>query len=160
MRRYFKPPLPQHLSQLDDPLRALLVLAVVVQNNIPKDLQRALGMTGLDVKTVETTYADSIARLRELQCSAELLSAEQVGKWILARIGEMALGATSPAELAQAARALSKLPDWVRDPQTSAIERDARRLEAQARALKAQTTSSAALSARDSGRWVDLCVGF
>jgi hypothetical protein len=129
----FVPPLPLHLAELGDPLRALLVLSVVVSKSIPKELQELIGIHGIDVEAVEKTYGHSISRLRELQLTAELLSPQQVGQWIVARIGEMTLGASTPGQLAACGRALSKLPEWISDPELHELERTTRKAECSAR---------------------------
>jgi hypothetical protein len=134
----FVPPLPYHYAELHDPLRAMLMLCVVVKNNIPEELQALIGLCGLDVEALEAAYAKPIARLRELETCRQLLTPEYTASLLLARITEMTLGATSPSQAAALCRALDKLPLWVRDPQTAKLETEARRLEAKARILEAQ----------------------
>jgi hypothetical protein len=134
----FVPPLPYHYAELHDPLRAMLMLCVLVKQNIPAELQALIGLCGLDVEALEAAYEKPIARLRELETCRQLLTPEYTASLLLARITEMTLGATSPSQAAALCRALDKLPLWVRDPQTAKLETEARRLEAKARILEAQ----------------------
>jgi hypothetical protein len=134
----FVPPLPYHYAELHDPLRAMLMLCVVVKNNIPAELQALIGLSELDVEALEAAYKKPIARLRELETCRQLLTPEYTASLLLARITEMTLGATSPSQAAALCRALDKLPLWVRDPATAKLETQARRLDAKARILEAQ----------------------
>lgn len=121
-----------------DPVLALLLWTTVLTGKVNQSICRLLGVTELDIQSLESLYGDELRTLAALRvadsCSAELgklLSGYVSGHLVTALLNKR------DQEMEHYARMLARLPRWIREPDVTALEREARHEAATVRLLEA-----------------------
>lgn len=121
-----------------EPVLALLLWTTVLTGKVNQSICRLLGVTELDIESLESIYGDELRALAALRVadsgSAELgrvLSSYVSGHLISALLNK------SEKEMEHYSRMLARLPRWIREPEQTELERAARHEAATVRLLEA-----------------------
>jgi len=93
----------------------LVMFAIALNGDRARRRLRQLGVTDAELAGVFSGNEQDLAEARQLNVVAALMTRERLGALLRARIGELALTATSGSDLSALARALERLPDWALD---------------------------------------------
>ena len=97
------------------PAERLLMFAIALNGDGARRRMKQLGVTAAELEGIFSGSEHELAAARQLSIAAAVMNRERLGALLRARIGELALTATSGSDLSALARALERLPDWALD---------------------------------------------